>query len=132
MALDTECTIVPYRLGRFLRICEQIQEDAAGRQLNKTVVDRYFTALSTRPSAAFAPLMKLTEIHLSSLAKKGTGYGRRKTLAEIMSFLSPKDFSSQFDLVGQAQFALGYYHQRYSFAKKETATTTQGDEPNDQ
>ena len=131
VALNKECTIVPYRLGRALRICEQIQEDSAKpRKLNKTVVDRYFSALSTRPSAVFSSLMKLTEIHLSSLAKKNEGYWQRNRLAEILSGISPADFGSQFDLTGQAQFALGYYHQRWTSAKKEAAAENQGDEQN--
>jgi CRISPR-associated protein Csd1 len=112
VSLDSEYPSAAYQLGRLLAICESVQYRQRGGNANKTVVDRYFPALSTRPRYVFAQLMRLTELHLGKLQRQGEARFVRKQVAEVVSKLAPGDLPAHLSLEEQALFALGFYHQR--------------------
>lgn len=112
VSLDSEYPSAAYQLGRLLAICESVQYRQRGGNANKTVVDRYFPALSTRPRYVFAQLMRLTELHLGQLQRQGDARYLRKKVAEVVGKLAPGDLPAHLSLEEQALFALGFYHQR--------------------
>ena len=112
MSLDPEYPSAAYQLGRLLAICENVQYRQRGGNANKTVVDRYFPALSTRPRYVFAQLMRLTELHLGKLQRQGDARFLRARVAGVLGKLGPGDLPAHLSLEEQALFALGFYHQR--------------------
>lgn len=111
MSLDTESKDAPYRLGRLLSAYEQLQRRAQGGNLNRTLVDRYFGAASTRPGTVFPQLVRLSQNHLSKLGQSGSYY--QGLITGIVDGIS--SFPSMLTLEEQGRFALGYYHQRQFF-----------------
>lgn len=124
-ALDMDNPAPAYRLGRLFATLERIQE-LAQPGINATIRDRYYGAASTTPVAVFTTLLRLKNAHLKKLTDGAAGYFE-KLIGEV---LAPLDaFPRQLTLPEQAQFALGYYHQRQAFFTKKTdpdsATTDQ-------
>ena len=129
MSLDTETKDAPYRLGRLLSAYEQLQRRAQGGNINRTLVDRYFGAASTRPGTVFPQLVRLSQNHLSKLGRSGSYY--QEIITGIVDGIDR--FPSMLTLEEQGRFALGYYHQRQVFFRgksrddeqtiKETSTT---------
>lgn len=112
VSLDSEYPSAAYQLGRLLAICESVQYRQRRGNANKTVVDRYFPALSTRPRYVFAQLMRLTELHLGKLQRQGDARFLRAKVAGVVSKVAPGDLPAHLSLEEQALFALGFYHQR--------------------
>ena len=114
VGLDKKKLSAGYRLGRLMAVLERVQ-GAAQNNPNKTIVDRYYGAASTRPATIFPRLIALAQHHLAKLT---TGlrvfYGSR--LGEVMDGLSV--FPATLNLEEQGLFALGYYHQKQDFFKK--------------
>jgi CRISPR-associated protein Csd1 len=104
-----------YRLGRLFAALEKIQEDAQPG-INTTIRDRFYGAASTSPVAVFSQLLKLKNHHLAKLENPAFRVVHEKRLAEIFDPI--KTFPAHLDLDQQAQFAIGYYHQRQDFFKK--------------
>jgi CRISPR-associated protein Csd1 len=132
MSLDVVTTDAPYRLGRLLSAYEQLQRRAQGGNLNRTLVDRYFGAASTRPGTVFPQLVRLSQNHLSKLGQGGGYY--QGLITGIVDGID--SFPSMLTLEEQGRFALGYYHQRQSFfrgsknndvATEETSPTSEGE-----
>jgi CRISPR-associated protein Csd1 len=122
MSLDVVTTDAPYRLGRLLSAYEQLQRRAQGGNLNRTLVDRYFGAASTRPGTVFPQLVRLSQNHLSKLGQSGSYY--QGLITGIVDGIG--SFPSMLTLEEQGRFALGYYHQRQAFfrsAKDKEQTT---------
>ena len=115
-----------YRLGRLFATLERIQEQAQPG-INATIRDRYYGAASTTPVAVFTTLLRLKNAHLKKLSD-GFGNYFEKLIGEILTPLT--SFPRQLTLAEQAEFALGYYHQRQDFFTKKTdADTTNTDQP---
>jgi CRISPR-associated protein Csd1 len=132
MSLDIETKDAPYRLGRLLSAYEQLQRRAQGGNLNRTVVDRYFGAASTRPGTVFPQLVRLSQNHLGKLGQNGGYY--QGLITGIVDGIG--SFPSMLTLEEQGRFALGYYHQRQTFYRsskdkeqtpEETAPTSEGE-----
>ncbi len=121
MSLDPTYDSVGYQLGRLLAVCESVQYRKSSSRANKTIVDRYFPALSTRPRFVFGPLMRLTELHLSQLRRRGEGTFLRGKLSEILDNISPGALPATLPLDEQALFALGFFHQQRTRWNKDTA-----------
>jgi CRISPR-associated protein Csd1 len=118
----------PYRLGRLFATLERIQE-AAQRDINATIRDRYYGAASTTPVAVFTTLLRLKNAHLKKLpAEQGVFF--EKLIGEIL--LPLNEFPRQLPLAGQGEFALGYYHQRQAFFTKRSATDTPSTAPTEE
>lgn len=112
VSLDKNNDRVGYRMGRLLAVLERLQA-AAQNNPNKTIVDRYYGAASTRPGTVFPTLIRLAQHHAAKL--KSAGYYQvlmGKALEGVPGF--PPSLS----LEEQGLFALGYYHQRQEFYKK--------------
>lgn len=116
--LDMEQTDVPYRLGRLFAVLERIQQQAMPG-INATIRDRYYGAASTTPVAVFTTLLRLKNAHLRKLADGPTAYFER-LVGEVLEQVT--DFPRQLTLPEQAQFALGYYHQRQTFFARKDVT----------
>ncbi len=134
MSLDTESPDAPYRLGRLLSVYERLQLRAQGQNLNRTLVDRYFGAASSRPGTVFPQLVRLSQSHLRKLGLKRDYFqGLITGIADGI-----ESFPSMLTLEEQGRFALGYYHQRQFFFRgkpkddndptiEETVPTTEGE-----
>ena len=124
--LDRERKDPAYLSGRLLAVLEEAQKRASGYTLKRTLVDRFYGAASTTPAATFGALLRLsTAAHLPKAGKE-----LNQAVEEILSQLDEAGgFPRTLNLIGQAEFALGFYHQRAYFranrskkAEKEEAT----------
>ena len=120
MAIDVTNTNPGYRLGRLFAVLEKIQEEASPG-INATIRDRFYGAASGMPVAAFPHLMKLKNHHLSKLENRGRAVNLERIIGEIMDGIN--DFPTHLSLQDQGRFAVGYYHQRQDFFKKNNMTT---------
>jgi CRISPR-associated protein Csd1 len=123
MSLDPENKDAPYLLGRLLAVLESLQTAAQGQGLNRTIVDRFYGAASTRPGVVFPQLLKLSKHHLAKAGKKlevRANYLDRE-LGNIVDGLNSAGFGGTLTLEQQGKFAIGYYHQRQNFYKKKSA-----------
>ncbi len=115
VALDRGNKNEGYRLGRLFAVLEKIQEEA-NPGINATIRDRYYGAASSTPVTVFSQLLKLKNHHLSKLDNVGRKVFFEKELGEIMGEID--HFPKHLTLEDQAFFAIGYYHQRQEFFKK--------------
>lgn len=124
VSLDENQTAPPYLLGRLFAAYEKTQEDAADRDLNKTIRDAYFGAAMSTPGSVFPRLMRLNQFHLRDLkrSRKERGKFLDSVILRINEKLDAKaGFPKMLDLHEQGFFALGYYHQRQAFFTKTPA-----------
>jgi CRISPR-associated protein Csd1 len=124
VGLDKENNRPGYRLGRLMAVLERVQ-GAAQNNPNKTIVDRYYGAASTRPATVFPRLVALAQHHVAKLTGGLTVF-YQKQLGEVMDSLS--SFPATLSLEEQGLFALGYYHQRQEFYKKAETGHADGNE----
>ena len=110
-----------YLLGRLMAVVERIQQMAQGKDLNATVIDRYFGAASATPATVFPRLLRNTRNHIHKLKtdkKERVAIYYDLMLDDIMDGL--KEFPSFIQLDEQGLFVLGYHHQRkWLWTKKE-------------
>ncbi|AEB11037.1 type I-C CRISPR-associated protein Cas8c/Csd1 [Marinithermus hydrothermalis] len=103
-----------YLSGRLLAVLEEAQKRAQGFNLKRTLVERFYGAASTAPAATFGMLLRTAAVaHLPKA-------GRLNLLVEeILGALDDAGgFPKTLTLKEQAEFALGFYHQRASFREK--------------
>jgi CRISPR-associated protein Csd1 len=125
VSLDKENMEPGYRLGRLLAVLERLQAEAQNNP-NKTIVDRYYGAASTRPATVFPSLIKLAQHHAGKLrvTKPQSAVYHQKRLGEVLDGIAT--FPATLRLDEQGLFALGYYQQRQEFFRpKETETQSQ-------
>lgn len=136
-ALDPEHSSAAYQSGRLLSMIGEIQRAALGK-INTTVIDRYYGAASSRPATVFPNLIRGAQPHLSRLrgneARRGLAVDLERKLTQILSQMA--EMPRTLDMNQQAEFALGYYHQREAaFSPRsggepaDTATTPDEEEP---
>ena len=133
MALDVQNTNVAYRLGRLFAVLERIQEAALSRDLNSTIVDKYYGAASSVPFTVFPRLLAGCQNHLSRLRKDKPGYAEilKRDLGEVMNGLDG-EFPKHMTIEAQGRFAIGYYHQKqHYFTAKEKVDTEESIEVQD-
>jgi len=116
MALDPNNTNVAYRTGRLFATLEKIQEEA-NPGINTTIRDRYYGAASSSPITVFPRLLSLKNSHLKKL-NEGRKIYFEKLIGEIISDIN--SFPTNLSLNEQANFAIGYYHQRQDFFTKKS------------
>ncbi|MCW6037070.1 type I-C CRISPR-associated protein Cas8c/Csd1 [Spirulina subsalsa FACHB-351] len=108
--------LTAYHCGRLLAQLEQIQRTALGKDINATLVDRYYGAMSTTPGKVMGVLIQGAQAHLSKIRKNqpGAHHNLQLQLEEIYSHIQPDQghFPHSFTMQQQSIFALGYYHQR--------------------
>ena len=131
--LDKERTNPGYLLGRLLSLIDSIQYHAVG-EVNRTLVDAYYSGASTMPSAVFPIILKCTQKHLAKMrrSKRGPAVRLGKDLQSVYCLLDriPKVLA----LPEQAEFALGFYHQqaeRYGTKKPYADNQAQSEENED-
>jgi CRISPR-associated protein Csd1 len=112
--LDETNTNPGYRLGRLFAVLEKTQQDAMPG-INSTIRERFYSSASATPRSVFGRLLRTYQHHLGKLdiAAKIT---QEKRTQEILAQVT--DFPAHLNLKDQAQFALGYYHQRKDFFTK--------------
>jgi len=115
VGLDKNNPSAGYRLGRLMAVLDRVQ-GAAQNNPNKTIVDRYYGAASTRPATVFPRLVTLAQHHLAKLSS-GREIHFQTQLGEIMDGIAK--FPPTLNLEEQGLFAVGYYHQRQDFFKKQ-------------
>ncbi len=112
--LDESNPNTGYRLGRLFALLEKTQLDALGN-VNAPIGDRYYTSASSTPRAVFARLLAGYKHHIAKL-EGGLKTWREKAVQDVLDPVS--DFPAHLPLADQAQFALGYYHQRKALYSK--------------
>lgn len=113
--LDTNQMSVGYLLGRLFAVLEKIQEEA-NPGIKATIRERFYGSACATPVTVFANLLRLKNHHLAKLESKGRVVHFEKLLGEILEHL--KEFPGHLNLHEQGLFAIGYYHQRQAFFKK--------------
>ena len=118
-SLDEKETKRSYLCGRLLAILEEIQLRQAHWNLNTTLVDRFYGSASTAPSSVFGNLIKMaTTAHLPKLHKQGYGEEIKCHLIEVQEHIyNACGFPDTLSTKEQAEFALGFYHQRAIYRK---------------
>lgn len=116
MSLDNNNKDVAYRTGRLFAVLEKIQEEA-NPGINATIRDRYYGAASSSPVTVFPRLLSLKNSHLKKL-NDGRKIYFEKLIGEIVSEII--SFPTNLSLNEQANFAIGYYHQRQDFFTKKS------------
>ncbi|MBM4288718.1 MAG: type I-C CRISPR-associated protein Cas8c/Csd1 [Deltaproteobacteria bacterium] len=119
---QTMVTLLSYRTepaylcGRLLAVLEETQRRSASKNLNTTIVDRYYGGASLTPKATLGgSLINLAEkAYLPKLRRDKKGHKKmRLLLEEILSALNlAGGFPTTLTLPQQAEFALGFYQQR--------------------
>jgi CRISPR-associated protein Csd1 len=129
--LDPNRDAPAYACGRLLAILEDAQRRASGGQLSTTLVERYYGSASTMPAATLGSLVSLAErAHLPKIRKERRGYARmRAMLEEVMGQFGKADrLPRTLSLAQQAEFALGFYHQRAAFSAERASGARQSRE----
>ena len=119
MALDDTNLNPSYLLGRLFAILEKVQKEA-NPSIKATIRDRFYGAASSTPITVFPQLLKLKNHHLSKLGHQGRNIFFEKLIGQVMDGLST--FPAHLTFSEQAQFAIGYYHQRQNFFEKKNST----------
>jgi len=111
--LDLKRKNAAYLCGRLLAALEEAQQVAtwnkSHKRLKRTIVDRFYGSASTAPASVFGNLL-----HLASTAHlPGAGRMLNRLVEEICSLIDEAGgFPKTLKLKEQADFALGFYHQR--------------------
>ncbi|WP_296704407.1 type I-C CRISPR-associated protein Cas8c/Csd1 [Thiocapsa sp. UBA6158] len=111
LAEDQMTESTPYRLGRLLRIVEEMQL-RDNPKIALTVRDRYWATLSARPSSVLGRLLGNVGIYKASMRRSGNGGLAEwfdQQIAELLDDIEVPDEMADTD---RAQMALGYYAQR--------------------
>lgn len=121
MELDHAKITQPYLCGRLFAVLEAVQYEAV--RGNETIASRYYGAASTTPRSIFGFLLRNSKWHLTKIGKSEKGYEIRyqQRFQQITEQLI--EFPAVLDLHGQAEFALGYYHEREDIYKKKSDTS---------
>ena len=123
--LNTEHRGPAYLCGRLLAALEEAQLRAANFRLNRTLVDRFYGSATTAPASTFGGLLKLaTTAHLGEVGRELNGL--------VENLLADLDgaggFPRTLTLPEQADFALGFYHQRAAFRAGRKKSSDGGDQ----
>ncbi len=124
MALDKNNTNSAYLCGRLFAVLEQLQQDASGNSLNRTIKDAYFSSACTQPAIIFPKLLRLAQNHL---AKANYGSYWNSMIGEISAKLDGA-FPTTLPLEEQGKFILGYYHQFFNRLEKKTEAISNNEE----
>jgi CRISPR-associated protein Csd1 len=103
-----------YQCGRMFAVLEQIQRASLG-EVNTTIADKFLPAATTTPRAILVMLNKNASGHLRRLRRHNAGayHALNSRLDEVLSHLGANsNIPAVLDTGGQAQFILGYHHQR--------------------
>lgn len=119
VGLNKEDKRVGYVLGRLFAVLEKTQLDASPG-IKATISDRYYSRASSTPVTVFPTLIRLNQHHLNKLDKPEYRQAVRNRLEAILDLLT--DYPTHLNLIEQANFSLGYYHQRQALYTKKSST----------
>ncbi len=107
-----------YVCGRLMAVFERAQWGALG-DVNANVVDKFYSTASTAPGLVFPRLFKSAQQHISKLEndKPGMAMNIKKDIEDLCSQV--KDFPHLLKLNQQGEFALGFYHQRTHYRRRD-------------
>jgi len=147
MALNREHKNIGYILGRLFAVYELAQVAALGRGVKATMRDKYFASAAAMPANVFPLVIAHGQNHLAKARKTAPGWATliERELGEIMDVIEPAlphSLPRSLKLEDQAEFAIGYYHQRntrltsekgeaISLAEEDETATEEGGEAND-
>ena len=118
-SLDEHDTQPAYLLGRLFAALERAQHQS-GRGPGATMRDRYFASASMAPASVFPRLMRMAQQAVSQSHADAGDPGARQIIDRLSRRLPAGRFPSSLPLEDQGLFAIGYYHQRESFAATPT------------
>jgi len=112
--LDPSLDNPAYHCGRALAEIDAIQRSAMGKDINATVVDRFFGAASSRPKTVLGMLIRNAQDHLKKLraTNESAAIAHDRRLTEILERLRSHSIPTTLSLTDQTLFCLGFYHQR--------------------
>ncbi|MFX3629262.1 MAG: type I-C CRISPR-associated protein Cas8c/Csd1 [Ectobacillus sp.] len=118
--VDETNTSQAYLCGRLFAVLEKIQIEAI--HSNETIAARFFASASTVPKSIFGLLIRNSQAHLSKIGKENKAFEVRysQKIQSIMEHVT--DFPKVLGPHEQAEFALGYYHQKQDFYKPKKET----------
>lgn len=114
---------VAYHCGRLLAVIDAVQRKAI-RNIETTVVDRFYGTASTAPASVFGRLINGSIPHLSKI--KGDDRAAYNALHERLERITLKvgdDLPKTLTPQQQALFGLGYFHQRATDRTQARANT---------
>ncbi len=150
-AMDPTNLTQGYLLGRLIAVLERLQQLAL-RDVNASVIDRYFGAASATPRAVFPRLLRNARHHARKAKDdketKGTAWWLDRLIDDIASGLvegksvrqayggiafDTRDnaFPAYLPLDQQGLFMLGYHHQRHALWAKRPENTRATDRENE-
>lgn len=106
-----------YLLGQLMAVLERIQQ-AALKDINASVIDRYFSGASAAPRTVFVRLLKNSQHHarkaMDDPAAVGLVVGLERLKDELTDGFDPKNngFPARLDIEQQGLFVLGYHQMR--------------------
>ncbi len=115
VSLDKNNMDTSYRLGRLLAVLQKLQEEA-NPGLNTTLMDRFYSSMSSTPASVLPTLLRLKNHHLSKI-HPGRKIIFEQLLTEIFSGIDAGGLPKHMSLEQQGNFAIGYYHQREDLFK---------------
>lgn len=124
--LDPHNTDAPYVLGRLFAVYETLQDRAAraggGDAPNATFADKNFAGAISSPRLVLSVGARQSAAWLGKLRRYDADYFFRREIEEIVDLLGPGTLGPvRSSLEEQAQFVLGYHHQRASTRRAITA-----------
>ncbi|QIG80242.1 type I-C CRISPR-associated protein Cas8c/Csd1 [Stakelama tenebrarum] len=124
MALDRTHANPGYLLGRLFAVYELAQIAALGRGVNATMRDKFFGGASATPASIFPLVISNGQNHLAKARKTSPGWAFliERELESIMDTIEPglpHTLPRALPLEDQAEFAIGYYHQRSAKLKSD-------------
>lgn len=137
--LDPDSPLIPYQCGRMFAVLEQVQRAALGRDVNTTIADKYLPAATATPLAILTMLRRNANGHLKRVRRTSEGayYALSSRLDDVLEHIPAEGgIPRTLTLDGQAEFILGYHHQRAAditaararSAEKKNGTTDTGDD----
>jgi CRISPR-associated protein Csd1 len=106
-----------YLLGQLMAVLERIQQ-AALKDVNASVIDRYFSGASAAPRAVFVRLLKNSQHHarkaMDDPAAAGLVFRLERLKDELSDRFDPKHngFPARLNMEQQGLFVLGYHQMR--------------------
>lgn len=101
-----------YKIGKLFAVLEKVQKEAINS--TNTIATKHFSAASTTPKSVMGLLIRNVQHHLAKIGNGDKGMGLAiyydKKIADIYSEI--EDYPNILDATGQADFAMGYYHEK--------------------
>lgn len=99
-----------YLCGRLFAVLENLQQEAAGVPLNRTIKDAYFSSAASKPDLVFPKLLTLAQHHLKNKNVEEPKYFE-EIIEEIMDGFNG-NFPGTVSYRRQGDFMIGYYQQK--------------------